>query len=543
MEKLRALPALKVIQKFSKRKGERGNWESLWQDLTDFISPRKDAVTGSVVPGEKKYVDLFDSTGMNSAELLAGALHGMLTNPSGFFFGLSTGDPLLDMNDRVRKYCQDVERIMHNELNKSNFQTEAHEMYLDLVCLGTSPVSMEEDENPQANAVVRFMARPLREVCIEENYKGVVDTMFRSYCCDARGLVEEFGIDSLPEKVMKAFKEQKDDKFEVLHAIYPTSQLEDGERKKYKGYGWVSQYILVSDKINLHIGRFREFPYIVPRWSKITGESYGRGPGEKALAECKVVNKMTEITLSGAQKTIDPPLQAPDDGFVLPLYTTPAGLNFYRAGSQDRIEPIFNDARIDFGFQSIQMKQAQIREAFYVDQLKLREGPMMTATEVMERTEQALRFLGPMLGRMQQEFLAPLIQRLWHIMERRGLLPTAPDELTNIELKIQYTSVVAMSQRLSELQNIQRTFQNLQPLAAIDPTCMDVIDATALAKHIAKLCNFPQEAIRDKQGIVDFRDARAKMQQQQMQMQQQSQEVDNAAKMVSATAKMQKKAG
>jgi hypothetical protein len=536
---VKALSPIKVIKQFGRLKGQRGNWEDLWQDLADYINPRKDDVTGFKSPGEKKFVNLFDSTAMISCELLAGALHGMLTNPSGQFFGLSTGDFKLDSNDSVRLWIQQVVRLIHDQINKSNFQTEGHEMYIDLCSFGTSPMQIEEDEE----TVIRFMTRALKEVFIEENYKGVVDCVYRSYCCDARCLVEEFGLD-LPKKVMDAFNAGKDDKFEVIHAIYPKTKVPENYKGKKSGeHSFVSQYILVSEKIDLHVGGFNELPYVVPRWSKYAGEIYGRGPGEKALAEAKVCNKMAEVTLSGAQKTIDPPLMVPDDGFIMPLYTTPGGMNFYRAGSEDMIKPIFNDARIDFGYQAITMKQTAIREAFYVDQLKLREGPQMTATEVQERVEQALRFLGPMLGRMQSEFLQPMIERVYQIMDRKGLIPEPPEELAGIELKIQYISVMAMAQRASELSNIKRTMDNIAVLASIDPTCTDIFDATETTKYIAKLCNFPQEAIRNKKDLDGMREQRAKVQQEQIQAAKQADSAEQTNKLASAASKVISKTG
>jgi hypothetical protein len=337
------------------------------------------------------------------------------------------------------------------------------------------------------------------------------------------------------------YKQGKADKYDIIHAIYPRSKAT--KKRGYKGHKWVSQYILVCEKMDLEVEGFMEFPYVVPRWSKKSGETYGRGPGEKALPEAKVLNKMTEVTLVGAQKVIDPPLQAPDDGFVLPLYTTPGGLNYYRAGSDDRVEPIFNDSRIDFGFQTVEMKQKQIRAAFYSDQLKLREGPQMTAAEVNERTEQALRFLAPMLGRMQAEFLQPLIERVYNIMDRRGMIPQAPVELSNVPLKVQYVSVVAMAQRTSELTGIQRFFQNIAPIASADPAAFDVINADRATKYVAGLVNLPQEFINSEKEVADRRQQRAQQQQAMMQAEQSANQADQTAKVIGAASKFQTKAG
>ena len=92
----------------------------------------------------------------------------------------------------------------------------------------------------------------------------------------------------------------------------------------------------------------------MPRWSKRTGEKYGSSPGMTALPEVKTLNKMAETMIIAAQKVVDPPMQLPDDGFILPIVTSPGGLNFRRANTTDaRIEPLFNFSQVDFGTKNI----------------------------------------------------------------------------------------------------------------------------------------------------------------------------------------------
>lgn len=528
--KVNAYSPQQVVARFQKCKSKRAMFETLWQDIAEYVMPAKDDVMYQRPAGEKKYTNLLDTTAQTSNELLAGALHGMLTNPSGYFFGLTTGDTRVDQDDEVRLWVQNVVRAMHDSLNQSNFQTEVHELYLDLCGLGFSGMSMEED----SEKIVNFSARPVREIFVAENSKGRINTLYREIKWTAEDMVDEFGLDGLPEDIQNAYKKGSTQEYEVIHAVYPEKKVGKSSRYKY-----ISQYVLVAKKVNLEEPKgFYEFPYLVPRWSKLAGEAYGRGPGEKALGPARTANKMRETTLRGAQKVVDPPLQAPDDGFVLPLDTRPAGLNYYRAGSDDRVETIFNDSRIDFGFQAIDQERAQIREAFYTDQLKLREGPQMTATEVMERTEQALRFLGPMLGRMQAEFLQPMVERLYAIMDRRGLIPEAPAQLNGLELKVQYTSVMAASQRLSEIQAIRRTMQEIAPFAAIDPSVGDNIDTDASLKYIAKLAGFPQEMLRRKEEVDSIRKSRQEAQQAQADAITQGEQADQLTKVATAASKL-----
>jgi hypothetical protein len=528
---MKGLTAVRIISKANKLASDRANWDSKWQEEYDYCLPRKNDVTTTNTPGQKKYNHLFDSTAMMSNELLAGTIHGILTNPAGYFFNLSSGDPKVDSNDDVRMWFQQVTRRMHEVLTNSNFHTEVHEMYLDVTSIGNSCMYAEEDPD----TIIRFSTRAIREVYFEENSRGFIDTVYRKYKMDARGIIEDFGIDRVPEKVRKSFEAGKTDQFEVIHAVYPRTAAKLS--KKDNRFAYISQYVLVQEKLTLEIRGYNELPYFSPRWNKASGETYGRGCAEKAIPSSKTANEMRKTVLRGAQKVVDPPLQAPDDGFVMPLITRPGGLNYYRAGSQDRIEEIFNDARIDFGFQAIDQERVQIREAFYTDQLKLREGPQMTATEVSERVQQALRFLGPMIGRQQSEFLQPLVERVYSILDRKGEIPEAPAQLQGKPLRIQYSSIMAMQQRMSEVENIQRTMQNIAVFASADPSILDNINGDEAFKYVARLFNFPQELIRKTDEVAAMREKRAQQQAEQARIVAEQMQADSASKVITAGSK------
>src|ERR1035437_3923942 len=104
-------------------KQKRQNYDQHWQELADYFLPSKNTITRSITPGTKRELHLYDSSGVHASELLAGALHSMLTNPSSYWFEYSSGIPALDRQDDVRKYYQDASHITHEILNGSNLQT------------------------------------------------------------------------------------------------------------------------------------------------------------------------------------------------------------------------------------------------------------------------------------------------------------------------------------------------------------------------------------------------------------------------------------
>jgi hypothetical protein len=532
-----------VKERFNYLKGERGTWENHWQELADYILPNRNDVTTTVWQGSKRNLQLLDNTAMQANELLAGAMHGLLTNPTSEFFELTTGELELDNRDDVRKWMQLTTRDMHNVINNSNFQTEVHQYYLDLCCLGTAPMSIVEDDE----TIVRFQAHHIKEIFAGENNKGKIDEVYREFSWNVRQIVGEFGEDvlKLSRELRDAWEKNADIKFTLINAVYP---MDVANKNPNDPRRFMSQYILCAEnEVELKEAFFREFPFVVARWTKASGEIYGRSPGMNALPDAKTLNKMTETTIIGAQKTVDPPLQLPDDGFIMPIQTRPGGLNYYRAGSNDRIEPVFNDARIDFGFEAMRERRQRIRESFFVDQLQLNQGPQMTATEVLQRTEERMRLLGPMLGRQQSEFLRPMVDRVFEIMARRKgpyngrMIRPVPQVLLDRgkNLDVTYKSMVAKSQMINEMQAITRTMQAIAPFASIDQSVFDNFDGDAATRIIARGYGLPQEIIRDTAEIEEIRESRQQAQQQMLQAQQEAAQVEQVTKAAPALAKLQ----
>lgn len=519
--------ALKIVKLYEKLKSNRVNWDSHWRDIAEFVIPNKDNVYQfDRAPGEKKFNEIYDSTAIHSNELLGSALHGMLSNPTNIFFGLTTGNTQLDKNDEVRKWLQECVRRMHQILNNSNFQTEIHEVYLDIGSFGTGALFIDEDDTDY----IRFLSHPIYQMYIDENYKGVVDTVVRCFKKPMKDILDEFGAEPFANDPMaQAMMSDPHKEYEIIHSV--------GANTEYNPYGSVvdnkpyySCYVLKDKKIVLREKGYNTFPYAIPRWTKISGEKYGRSPAMKCLPDIKMINQMMKVTIRSAQKVVDPPLMAPDDGTMGPIRTAPGAINYYRAGTSDRIEPLQTGARIDFGFQIMEDVRTRIRSAFFIDQLQLREGPQMTATEVMQRTEEQLRLLGPILGRQHNELLKPLIDRIFDILYRRGQLPQAPQALAGMKLEVQYSSMIARAQKTSELESLNRMFQIAAPIFQVDQTVTDNFNPDAAFRYIANVLSVPYELLRDDKDVKKLREGRAQAAQQAQDQMAQSHEMEMMSK-------------
>ena len=518
-----------LLSRFDRLQGQRENWETHWQEVADYMQPRKADVTKRRARGDKRMEQVFDSSPIQAVELLAASLHGMLTNPSTPWFTLRFKDEEIENDDEAKLWLEASTDAMYTAFNRSNFQQEIFELYHDLITFGTAAMFIEEDDDD----IIKFSTRHINEVFIAENDKGRIDTIYRKFKISARAAIQKFG-EAVSADVQTKAKKDPYEEIEILHAVYPRSDFNPNKRDK-ANMPFESVYMEYKNGNELSVGGFREFPFVVPRYLKASNEIYGRSPAMTALPDVKMLNEMSKTTIKAAQKQVDPPLLVPDDGFLLPVRTVPGGLNFYRSGTRDRIEPLNIGANNPLGLNMEQQRRDSIRAVFYVNQLMMQQGPQMTATEVIQRNEEKMRLLGPVLGRLQSELLKPLIDRVFAVLLRNNMLPQAPEFLSGRDVEIEYVSPLAKAQKSTELQSIMRAVEILGSLANVAPV-FDYVNFDNLVKHLADIVGVPQKILKT-QSQVNAERQQAQAQQQEMQQMQQLQQVAKAGGDIAPLAK------
>jgi len=517
-----------LLSRFDRLKTQRQNWESHWQEVADYMQPRKADVTKSRSKGDKRTELIFDSSPLQSVELLSASLHGMLTNPSTPWFSLKFKNEGMEEEDEAKAWLESATEVMYSAFNQSNFQQEIFELYHDLITFGTAAMFIEEDDEDN----LKFSTRHINEIYISENDKGRIDTVFRKFRISARAAIQKFG--KVSTHIAVTAKKDPYEEVEILHAVYPRSDFNPTKQDK-ENMPFESIYMDADSGDELSVSGFKEFPFVVPRYLKASHEIYGRSPAMTALPDVKMLNEMSKTIIKSAQKQVDPPLLVPDDGFLLPVRTVPGGLNFYRAGTRDRIEPLNIGANNTLGLNMEEQRRNSIRNAFYVNQLMMQDGPQMTATEVIQRNEEKMRLLGPVLGRLQSELLKPLIDRSFAILMRRNLFAQPPEFLSGQDIEIEYVSPLAKAQKSTELSSIMRAIEIMGSLSNVAPV-FDHINMDKLVRHLTSIVGVPQKILKPQSELNAERQEQATQAQQQQQMQQ-LQQVAQAGRDIAPLAK------
>ncbi|MEP4379759.1 MAG: portal protein [Alphaproteobacteria bacterium] len=503
-----------ILRQWDEVAAGRAGFQSVWQEIADHLLGRRDftgAGASPATPGRKRMARIYDTTGLQAADLLAAALHSFLTNPALRWFGLRPEDDFLAEDDAVRGWLGAAEDVLYAAFNgpDANFAPQIHEVYLDQVAFGTAALYVGD----RPGRGLLFSARPLGEIHIAENAEGRVDTVFRRFRFTARQAHQAWG-PAAGKAVTAALEAGKGERsFAFLHCVKPFSDAaRSGPRTGTRAaFAFGSYYVNLDERALVAAGGYHEMPYMVPRWSKDAGEIYGRAPGWNALPDQKMLNEMSRTTLKAAQKAVDPPLLIADDGVVMPLRTQPGGINVVRAGalSQDPLRPLPAAPRIDIGLEMMEQRREAVRAAFHGGLLQLFQDPRMSATQVLQLVQEMQRLLGPMLGRQQAELLEPMIERVFGILLRAGMLPPLPDALIGVPLRVDHVSPIARAQKAGDAQAVLRTLEAAEAMAAIDPQVTDLIDPDAGLRLIAEANGVPAKALRGAEDVAVMRALRA----------------------------------
>jgi hypothetical protein len=355
--------------------------------------------------------------------------------------------------------------------------------------------------------IINCSARPIGECFLSENAEGMIDTVFRKFKWSARQAAQVWPLQNLSEKCRESLNQDQDKFFDFLHCVFPRGDYNPA-KKDNRNLPFASIYLEVDSRHIISESGFHEFPFAAARWTKSSGEIYGRSPTMRALADIKMLNEMSKTIIKAGQKAVDPPLMVPDDGFLLPIRTTPSGINFYRKGSQDRIERMPTSDKIPLGFEMEEQRRQSIRRSYYAHLLQLPQAPNMTATEVLQRIQDQVRVLGPMVGRMFSEFLNPIVDRVFGIMLRAGWFPPVPDELAGMKIDVEYVSPIAKAMRSTEAQAPLKTIEFMGPFIQADPTLLDNFNGDEAFLEIAEIAGVPSKWLRTPDQVAELRKAR-----------------------------------
>jgi hypothetical protein len=520
---MQVTPRSKLLQRWTSLQTERSSWISHWRELSDYLMPRSARFYKSDRnKGTKKHNAIFDNTASRALRVLSAGMMSGMTSPARPWFRLALPDEELMDYGPVKEWLSDVQRRMLNVFARSNTYLTLHTIYEELGCFGTSSAIFQEDYD----RLIHHYQSPVGEFALAADYRGRVNTIYREFEKTVGELVNEFGLDACSRTVQSLHNSGNLEAWvPVVHAIEPRvdrdPRFRDAKNKAFKSC-YFEPGREDGDKMLRESG-YDRFPALCPRWHKMGGDIYGSSPGMEALGDIKQLQHEQLRKANGIDYMTKPPLQVPAGMKGRDIDYLPGGVTYVdQPGTQNAVSTLFNvSLNLEHLLIDIQDVRERIRSAFYADlflMLATSDNTRMTATEVAERHEEKLLMLGPVLERLHNELLSPLIDETFDRMLLAGMLPPAPEELQGVEIDVEFISMLAQAQRAVGVNSVDRYVGSLGVIAQMKPDVLDKFDSDKWADAYADMLGVDPDLIVSSEDVAIVRQQRAQAQQRAAQL-------------------------
>lgn len=526
----------KILTRLGQLKSERATWFAHWQEITTYLLPRQGRYfVQDRNKGWKRNNAIYDSTGTRALYTLAAGLMGGLTSPARPWFRLGVQDQELMKNAAVKLWLSQATTVMLDIFQRSNVYRALSSMYLELGAFGTAACIVAEDYD----TVIHLFPLTAGEYCIATNWKGEVCTLYREFEKTVAEVVKEYGKENCSSHVQQMFDRGQLDKWiTIVHAIEPREDR-DYTKQDDVNMAWSSCYWEVAGDPNkpLRESGFKRFRVLAPRWDVAGGDIYGNSPGMEALGDVKQLQQEQLRKSQGIDYMTNPPLQMPTNLKNRDIDRFPGGITFRdSAGNGDKIESMFNvNLDLNHLLADIQDVRSRIRGSFYADMFLMLQNESQdtrkTATEVAELHEEKMLMLGPVLERLHNELLNPLIDITFDRILEVGILPPPPEELHGQDLNVELVSMLAQAQRAIATNGVDRFVANMTSISAVKPEVLDKFDVDYWAESYSDMLGVDPRLIVPEDKVAMIRQARAQQQLQAAKQAQLNQQADTAQKL------------
>ncbi len=527
-----------LLQRWNELDTEFSSWLSQGMQISRYLLPRSGRffTQDRNRADQSRFNNILDSTATKALRILGAGLMGGATSPARPWFRLETPNAELNAMTPVKLWLDQVTKLMLDVFQRSNVYRSLHNVYEELGAFGTAACIVLEDYED----VIRLFPLTYGEYRVSTDYRKEVNTLFRRFDMTVSQLVTEYGYENCSSTVQSLYDNGTLGAWvTVIHAIEPRTDR-DPSKKDAKNMEWKSVYFeegTNEDKFLKESG-FKRFRVLAPRWMVSGGDMYGTGPGAETLGDIKQLQHEQLRKAEAIDYQTRPPTQSPASMKNREIDRLPGGNTYVdMTGATGGIKTLFEvNLNLQYLLADMQDVRQRINSNFYTDLFLMiandnRSG--VTATEIAERHEEKLLMLGPVLERLHNELLNPLVSLTFEACLEAGIMPDPPEELSGVKLNIEYISMLAQAQRAITTNSTDRFVMGMLAVAQGKPEILDKFNGDAWADDYADSLGINPKLINDKETVQAIRQQRA----QQQQAAQQAAMAESAAKTANTLGK------
>lgn len=506
----------RVLRRVAALDNEFSTWRPHLQEIAQYTMPRNGKFLNTDRNrGEKKHNLILDNTALKSARILGAGLMSGATSPARPWFRLSVADRDLMRNDNVKLWLSDCALRMLDVIGRSNTYRAFHTMYDEIGPFGTTANIVMDN----FDKVIHHYPLTVGEYRLANNHLGEVDTLTREFDKTVIDVVAQFGYDNCSTHVKNAYDRGNYDEWVTLvHVVEPRIER-DLKAQDAANMPFRSAYFEKAGHQNKYLlnGGMKRFRVLAPRWSLVSGDVYGHGPGMESLGDNKQLQHQQLRKGQAIDYQVNPPLNVPTEFKHRDVERFPGGINYVSDTSRGVRSAYEVQLNLQHLLVDIEDCRERIRQSYFTDIFMMlasgSQTTMKTATEIAERHEEKMVMLGPVLERLHNEMLAPFIDMLFERMLQADLLPPPPEELMGVDLNVEFVSILAQAQRAVNTAGIDRLVMNIGSIASFKPEILDKFDADEYADIYSDMLGVDPRLIVPDAKVALIRKGRAEAQQ------------------------------
>lgn len=506
-------PRQRKLQRKSALWQERSSWLMHWREISEYQQPRLGRyMITDVNKGWKRNNSIYDNTAISASRVLAAGMMSGTTSPARPWFKMELADKELMEYGPVKSWLYQTTNLLRDIFARSNTYRSLHQCYEELGLFGTWADVVEHD----FDNVIHHYPMTIGEYAIGTDDKGRVDTLAREFQMTVGQIVAKFGIENCSTTIKSLYERNALDSWvPIIHMIDPNGARDLGKRDN-KNMRFSSTYMELGgneDKFLRESG-YKRFPGLCPRWAVTGNDIYGNSPGMEAQGDVKQLQHEQLRKSQAIDYQVNPPLQVPTQYKDSARSRLPGGIMFVDSatpggGVRSAFEVNINMQHL---LEDIVDVRERVRGAYYADLFMMlandtRSG--ITATEVAERHEEKMLMLGPVLERLHDELLKPLIDLTFDHCAESGILPPPPKELHGVEVNPEFISVLAQAQRIVSAQGMDRLLATVGNLAGLNPNVLDKINMDQAIDDYGQMYGVNPEIIIPDDAVAKVREAKA----------------------------------
>ncbi len=447
---------VELKSRYNNCKGRKEEWRTVYQDAFRYASPQRDTFT-KYSPGQQKNIQVFDSTAVEGVQTFASRMQSGLTPVGQHWVKFEAGTAIQDDEQRAeinKRLENEVEAVFFEELEKSNFDLEATQMYMDLA-IGMGGMTVDEGDGV-FNPLLNFSAMPLPDFCVEVGPYGIINGFWRCWEMNPRNVKETWPQADIPQGLQRIIESSSKDTANKNVKVIDGTVFQPETRKFHQVVIWESELIFTQE--------YEELLAVFPRWLVVAGEDYGRGPVVQVLPTIRTANKMKEFELRAAamatlgmytavsDQTFNPYTATFQPGSIIPVQSN--------ATANPSLRPLDLGGAPQFGQLALEGERNTIRRALFADPLGTLEDPVRSATENILRNQADLRRAGSSFSRQYPEYIRPLVERILSILRKNGRIPDIRVDGKLVQMR--FVSPIAKALEMERAQNMIGYIQALQ---------------------------------------------------------------------------------